>query len=122
MKYFPQEVLGEDQVKSIYKNLCKEYHPDKGGDAQAFIEMKIEYDLLIRRLSTGHDEEFNKDLIDDLWKHCEEQGYKKGWVYYKFVELGHDVIQSDFNYMAEVLEYAKGWAWHKWNEYDAERS
>jgi molecular chaperone DnaJ len=48
----PYDVLGvkkdatEKEIKKAYRDLCKEYHPDKGGDADKFKEIGNAYDIL----------------------------------------------------------------------------
>ena len=41
-----------------------------------------------------------------------ECGYKKAWVYYKVIDYVKS--EEDFRVLAEVLNYKRGWAWHKW--------
>ena len=48
----PYEILGvkkdasEKDIKKAYRDLCKEYHPDKGGDAEKFKEIGAAYEIL----------------------------------------------------------------------------
>lgn len=48
----PYEVLGvkkdasEKEIKKAYRDLCKEYHPDKGGDGEKFKEIGAAYEIL----------------------------------------------------------------------------
>ncbi len=48
----PYDVLGvkkdasEKEIKKAYRDLCKEYHPDKGGDAEKFKEIGSAYEIL----------------------------------------------------------------------------
>lgn len=48
----PYEALGvphdatDAQIKAAYRNRSKEAHPDTGGDAEAFAELKAAYDVL----------------------------------------------------------------------------
>ena len=37
----------EDDLKKAYHKMCLKYHPDKGGDAEKFIEIKNAYDELL---------------------------------------------------------------------------
>jgi len=120
MRYFPLEINGTKELKTIYKVLSKKYHPDMGGNEQSFVEMKLEYDFLLKRFENGYDAEANKDLIDELFKTKEEKGYKSGWVYFTFKDLAKDPTHSDFKYLAEVLSYKEGWAYFKWKEYEDE--
>jgi len=43
----------EEDIKAAYKRLAQEHHPDKGGNAAAFIRAQCAY----RRLTTNQDEE-----------------------------------------------------------------
>lgn len=117
MKYFQGEITGVEHLKKLYRSQCKVHHPDKGGKEQDFVELGIEYEALLRKFEFGHDSESNKDLIDDLWKSCQEYNYRKGWVYYKFVELANEPQKTDFDYLGETLGYKKAWAYYKWEEY-----
>lgn len=48
----PYEILGVDKgatekdIKKAYRNLCKEHHPDKGGDSDKFKEISSAYEIL----------------------------------------------------------------------------
>lgn len=118
MKYFPQEIRTEEELKEVFRTLSKKLHPDMGGDNEEFIAMKAEYDYLIKTFDYGFDDDSNKDLIDELMDFMKSHDFKKGWVYYTFVSMAKNVTKSDFDYMCEQLEYKSGWAWHKWNEYN----
>ena len=120
MKYFPQEIETEQQLKTIFRGLSMKLHPDKGGDAQAFIEMKSEYEYLLKVVQFGIQEDTNLDLIDDLIQHQENLGYQKMWVYYTFIGSVREAKKSDFDYLAEKLGYKPGWAYYKWEEYKGE--
>lgn len=54
----PFEVLGvrrdatPQELKSAFRALCKQHHPDVGGDPQKFIEVKEAYDRISARTST----------------------------------------------------------------------
>jgi len=58
-----------DEAKKIYKNLCKIYHPDKGGDAEHFKILNNEYHRFIDDFSIIHfqDADF-EDLNIELEK------------------------------------------------------
>lgn len=120
MRYFPLEINGAEELKKIHRVLSKKHHPDMGGNQQAFVEMQVEYEHLLKKFEYGLDDESNKDLIDELEKFRVENDYKYGWVYYKFVELAKDPVHNDFLYLAEILGYKKGWAYYKWREYEEE--
>lgn len=40
-----------EDVHSTYRNLCKQYHPDRGGSAEDFIHLQESYDILIAAMS-----------------------------------------------------------------------
>ena len=37
----------KEQLKKRHRELCKKYHPDKGGDIEIFKKMQAEYERLI---------------------------------------------------------------------------
>ena len=45
MKYF-LNVSNSNELKSLYRKLCNELHPDKGGNASEFIAMMDEYNSI----------------------------------------------------------------------------
>jgi len=129
-KYF-NGVDSKDQLKKMYRALCRELQPDAGGSHEAFIEMKREYDHLAkygtftRERTINWDDIFsgfksridNKQIIDMLIRMQFRRGHKKGWVYYAFVDEAVDPTMSDFEYLAEKLGYKPGWAYFKHREY-----
>ena len=48
----PYEILGlpptcqDDEIKTAYRNLARQFHPDRGGDPQKFREIQSAYDLI----------------------------------------------------------------------------
>jgi hypothetical protein len=121
MKYFPHEINGERELKKLYRQLSMRYHPDQGGTNEQFVEMQVEYEQLLRGFKDGWNEKSNRQLIDELWEHCRNHGWKKGWVYYKFMELARNATQADFKYIASLLGYKEQWAWYKWNDYNMKK-
>ena len=52
MKWF-QEVKTVEELRTRYRELLKQYHPDsKGGSTEVTQEINAEYDLLFDRLKT----------------------------------------------------------------------
>lgn len=47
---FFKEARNKAQAKSIYRNLCKTHHPDKGGDVQTMQAINAEYDQVLKYL------------------------------------------------------------------------
>lgn len=52
LKFFPETVQDELQVKLNYKRLALLYHPDRGGSEERMRELNVEYDYL-KRLFSG---------------------------------------------------------------------
>ena len=46
MKYFSAG-LTPDELQREYRRLCKELHPDRGGNGRRFVEMRDEYQKII---------------------------------------------------------------------------
>jgi len=61
----PYEVLGVDEdadneeVKQAYRELAKEYHPDRGGDAEKFKEIQSAYDQITSEGGPGFEGGFD---------------------------------------------------------------
>jgi len=64
MKYF-NECKTIEQVKSLYKQLAKNHHPDCGGNTAIMQEINAEYDLACRTILNEHynlsEDEINKE-------------------------------------------------------------
>lgn len=49
----PYKVLGVSsdisisELKKVYRNLCRKYHPDNGGDATKFADINKAYDMIL---------------------------------------------------------------------------
>ncbi|MDZ3956297.1 molecular chaperone DnaJ [Bacillus thuringiensis] len=69
MKFFEKVATLED-LKKQYKKLAKKFHPDCGGDAKTFIEMKKEYDSMFERLNKGKEKaDTFQNIIDSISKY-----------------------------------------------------
>lgn len=69
MKFF-KNVTTIEMLKKEYRKLCKQHHPDKGGDHKQFVSMRDEYEKLFEQLKT--DKEVHgayADIIDGLMKY-----------------------------------------------------
>lgn len=52
IRYFDLNITRE-KAKERFHDLCHKMHPDKGGDKERFIEMKNQYDSLLKAFQTG---------------------------------------------------------------------
>ena len=60
-----------EEIKSQYKKLMKTHHPDKGGEAETFIEIQFAYDCLLD--STKKEELDERILLDEeIYEKSEE--------------------------------------------------
>lgn len=49
MKYF-KNVKSRDELKKVYRQLARKYHPDLGGDAEVMKELNNEFDIMFKIL------------------------------------------------------------------------
>ncbi|MDK2014691.1 MULTISPECIES: J domain-containing protein [unclassified Deinococcus] len=49
MNYF-QSVTTADELKALYRQLCKTHHPDKGGTTEAMQDINSQYEAALTRL------------------------------------------------------------------------
>ncbi|GAB0174866.1 MAG: hypothetical protein HHAS10_07450 [Candidatus Altimarinota bacterium] len=52
-KYFKNSSYTENSLKKEYRKLAQIYHPDKGGKASIFKEMKEEYEVILKQLKNN---------------------------------------------------------------------
>ena len=61
MNYFPSVTTAE-QLKSEYRKLCKQYHPDKGGSTEQMQAINAQYERLMARFLSGKSaDEYGQD-------------------------------------------------------------
>ena len=77
LKYF-KGVNTIEELKKVYKELAKQFHPDLGGNKEEFQSMNNEYDLLFKDLknkankkSNNKDDDKFKNIINELIKYNE---------------------------------------------------
>lgn len=64
--------------------------------------------------------EDNLEVVQALIDYQQEQGYRKGWVYYQLKDLPElELSLGDWREIARRLGYKAGWGWHKWKEMQA---
>lgn len=80
MKYF-QNCKNLDDVKSKYRELAKEHHPDKGGDTKVMQEVNLQYSEAKKRFKNGNYSQNNQpyegggfaDFMEAFHRHQREQ-------------------------------------------------
>ena len=70
MKYF-LNVSNSNELKSLYRKLCNELHPDKGGKASDFIAMMEEYNS-IKDSFNNESENLNAEQFYNLLQQLEK--------------------------------------------------
>ena len=57
------------------------------------------------------------DLVEDLLKQCRQRNYKKAWIQHRIFENKEidlkELRLKEWEFLASVLGYKKGWAWHR---------
>lgn len=60
----------------------------------------------------------NFEFIVRLYEKMLKNDYKKNWVYCQFIQGAQfSITQNDFEKMAKLLGYSKGWAFYKHRDY-----
>ena len=65
MRFF-QSVTTAEELKKEYRKLAKKFHPDQGGNANDFIQLKEEYEERSKRLNDGEFDASYMKLIDAI--------------------------------------------------------
>jgi len=99
MKYFSDCKAIED-VKTIYKQLAKQFHPDLGGDTATMQEINNEYTFACARILKG--ENLSAEETEEQIKLSEE--YRK-------------VIEQITNLPNIIIEVVGHWIWVTGNTY-----
>ncbi|QFP78544.1 molecular chaperone DnaJ [Deinococcus sp. AJ005] len=63
MNYF-QEINDSNELKTAYRKLCKEFHPDKGGSTEQMQEINNQYAAAMARILSGKPD---SDYGEDKW-------------------------------------------------------
>lgn len=108
-----------DEVKARYRELAKANHPDIGGDATAMITINTAYELL--KTQSARQIKYQckpiiETILDELIETRARHGYKKGWIYYRFMRLTKyiDLSLKDYLYVARRLDYKDTWAQYQY--------
>ena len=125
MKWF-KGVKTIEELRKMYRELLKEYHPDNGGNVSDMQEINSEYDVLFKRISASYGEEKTADNQSYTYDKDEEnKAFKE--VLSKIININADIeiiglwvwIHGGYEYR-ELLKstgfrYApkkKCWCWH----------
>lgn len=102
MKSYFDNVTTLEELRSQYKKLLKQYHPDnKGGSEEATKAINVEYETLFKRLKDVH----------DTHKAANESAYdnnKYDWA--NDVAL-REVLQKIINFSGIEIEIIGQWIW-----------
>lgn len=99
MKYF-NNCSTLNEVKSLYRTLAKQHHPDKGGNLATMQEINNEYAFAIRKIASGADlssEERESEILN-------AEAYK-------------NAINAIINLEGINIEICGGWIWVTGNTY-----
>lgn len=99
MKYF-SNCKDLNEVKSLYRTLAKQFHPDKGGDLATMQAINNEYAFAVRHIANGMD--LNSEEIENEILNAEQ--YK-------------NAINAIINLEGINIEICGGWIWVTGNTY-----
>lgn len=95
------ESLDLKSLKTLYRNLAKEHHPDQGGQAENFVELKDAYTLLQEELKGNNSQGKNlkilskEEILDKYYKDTTE------------LQVRLDSFQLSFEAQNETLTQVK---------------
>ena len=110
MKWF-KGVKTIEELRKMYRELLKEYHPDNGGNVSDMQEINSEYDVLFKRISASYGEENKafKEVISKIININADIEIIGLWVWihggYEYRELLKSI---GFKYAPKK----KCWCWH----------
>lgn len=99
MKFF-QDCQTKEEVKKLYRELAKQFHPDHGGDLVTMQQINNEYTFVIAKLLRGENlshEEIEAEILN-------AEQYKQA-------------VNAIINLEGIVIEICGGWIWVSGNTY-----
>jgi len=93
MQYF-KDVKNLEDLKNIYKELCKKHHPDLGGDTEIMKEINTQYSKLLKK--GNFDFEFTTEEIEEALR---------------------DIIEKTISFEGLIVEICGRWVWFTGNTY-----
>ena len=99
MKYF-NNCKTIEEIKSVYKKLAKQFHPDCGGDTKTMQEINTEYAFICAKIIKG--ENLTNEELNDKIRLSEE--YKR-------------IIDEIVPLVGIIIEVVGNWIWVTGNTY-----
>lgn len=101
MKYFsnPQTL---EELKTTYRTLAMQHHPDKGGSKEAMQVINAEFDILFPILKNRHREQTGEDIQDTAQSTRRQFYTQNGWE-----GSNYNIHLSNKDIAARIREYAK---------------
>ncbi len=103
MKYFNQ-CKSIDEIKAMYKQLAKQYHPDCGGDTETMQAINAEYAYACGNVFKG--DNLTEEETDEKMRMSEE--YRR-------------VLESIINLAGVIIELVGNWIWVTGNTYPVKK-
>lgn len=104
MKYFTN-VQTLSELRSQYKELLKQYHPDNGGSEEITKAINIEYENLFKALKNQHESQ-NENSSDNS-----KSTYSKNMYDWENDKVLRDILSKIINFSGIECEIIGQWIW-----------
>ena len=106
MKNYFVNVTTLEELRSQYKKLLKQYHPDNvGGSEEAKKTINIEYEALFQRLKDVHDSKQSNDTNN------KESAYNANMYDWENDKALREVLEKIINFRGIDIEIIGQWIW-----------
>lgn len=106
MKNYFVNVTTLEELRSQYKKLLKQYHPDNvGGSEEATKTINIEYEALFQRLKDVHDSKQSNDTNN------KESAYNANMYDWENDKALREVLEKIINFRGIDIEIIGQWIW-----------
>lgn len=99
--------LNLEQLKSFYKKLAKEKHPDRSGSDSQFVELREAYLFLYGRIKEDEVEKFSKVASTSLRELSKDEILDKYYHDTKDLQIKIEEYEESFDGQAETLEQVR---------------